>query len=112
MANDIRPALIEVEVVYALPHVQTLVRVFVEPGATVRNALISSGLAKRFPEIDAALANNGSVGIFGKTVAPDQTLNAQDRVEIYRSLTVDPKEARRRRARLRATKQKSGIQAT
>ena len=107
MADEIRPALIEVEVVYALPHEQTLVRVAIAPGASVGEAIESSGLAARYPEINERIAIRGSVGIFGKAVALEHVLSALDQVEIYRPLTVDPKEARRRRVRLRATKQKS-----
>jgi len=39
------------------------------------------------------------VGIFGKVVEEDAPLTDGDRVEIYRPLAADPKEARRRRAR-------------
>jgi hypothetical protein len=39
------------------------------------------------------------VGIFGRLVALEHALATGDRVEIYRPLTADPKEARRRRAR-------------
>ena len=38
------------------------------------------------------------MGIFGKRVALDHPLAPGDRVEIYRPLAMDPKEARRRRA--------------
>ena len=98
---------IEVEVVYALPHEQVLVRVSLAPGANVDAAIRLSGLTVRYPEINERLAVAGNVGIFGKAVTLDYLLRALDRVEIYRALTVDPKEARRRRVRLRAVKQKS-----
>jgi putative ubiquitin-RnfH superfamily antitoxin RatB of RatAB toxin-antitoxin module len=39
------------------------------------------------------------VGIWGKRVSPDTTVRAGDRVELYRPLEVDPREARRQRAR-------------
>ena len=38
------------------------------------------------------------VGVFGRAVRPDTALNDGDRLEIYRGLTFDPKESRRRRA--------------
>jgi len=55
-------------------------------GATVRDALAASGLEAH------------ACGIFGKRVALDRKLAEGDRVEIYRPLALDPKEARRRRA--------------
>ena len=79
----------EVEVVCALPRREQSVRVSVPQGATVRDALEKSGLLP--------LAR-GKVGIFGRVVRPDTPLAAGDRIEIYRPLAADPKEARRRRA--------------
>jgi putative ubiquitin-RnfH superfamily antitoxin RatB of RatAB toxin-antitoxin module len=40
----------------------------------------------------------GSVGIWGRIVGGDAVVAAGDRVEVYRPLPVDAKEARRRRA--------------
>ena len=87
---------IEVEVVYARPAAQTLLTVRLGAGATVLQAIRASGVLDECPEID--LARMG-VGVFGKIVALDARLRAGDRVEIYRPLTVDPKEARRRRGK-------------
>ena len=39
-----------------------------------------------------------AIGIFGRKAPPEQVLREGDRVEIYRPLIADPKEARRRRA--------------
>jgi len=50
------------------------------------------------------------LGIFGKTVKPEQTLRAGDRVEIYRPLIADPKEARRERAKQGKTEQRKAGQ--
>jgi len=63
-------------------------------GATVAKALEQSGLQKLFPELDWRLAG---VGIWGRKATMDQVLRANDRVEIYRPLRVDPKVARRER---------------
>jgi uncharacterized protein len=82
-------AALRVEVVYALPQREASVRVSVQPGATVRDVLEKSGLLP--------LAR-GKVGIFGRAVAPDTRVADGDRVEIYRPLADDPKEARRKRA--------------
>ncbi len=86
---------IAVEVVYALPAEQVLVRLQLAPGATVAQALQQSGLLQRYPQ--ASL----KAGVFGKRAALDARLNDGDRVEIYRALTVDPKDARRRRVKIK-----------
>jgi uncharacterized protein len=87
-----------VEVVYPTPAEQDVIEVQLAEGATVRDAVIASGLLTRFPEINLATA---AVGIFGEHATLDDPLEQDDRVEIYRSLQADPKEARRRRARLK-----------
>lgn len=92
---------IAVEVVYALPAEQHVIGLQLPAGATVAQAIRQSGLLERYPDISLATVRTG---LFGKIVTPDTVLRAGDRVEIYRPLTVDPKEARRRRARLRAAK--------
>jgi uncharacterized protein len=86
---------IRIEVVYALPDGEDAVSVQVAPGASLADAIAASGMLERHPEID--LARN-KIGVFGKVVKPDAVVAAGDRVEIYRSLAMDPKEARRRRA--------------
>ena len=80
---------IHVEVVHALPERAESMRVRVKEGATVRDVLERSGLLP--------LAR-GKIGIFGKLVRADARVSDGDRVEIYRPLAADPKEARRRRA--------------
>lgn len=80
----------EVEVVYALPGSQQLVKVHLKPGATVWDAVIASGFTTQPQQ---------KFGIFGKAVPPDTRVAQGDRVEIYRPLLIDPKEARRNRAR-------------
>jgi len=86
---------VRVEVVYALPDEQPLIELDLAPGATVTDAVRASGLAERFPEIDP---ERGRFGIFSRRCDPGRVLREGDRVEIYRPLQVDPKEARRRRA--------------
>lgn len=90
-------AVIEVEVVYAAVDRQVLLSVTVPAGATVRAALLASGVGREFPELDLAEC---PVGIFGKVVADADTRQVQagDRIEIYRPLLADPKEVRRLRA--------------
>lgn len=86
--------LIEVEVVYALPQEQVVVRLELEEGATVEAAICASGLLARYREIDLATQK---VGIFGRVVGLEEVLRGRDRVEIYRPLIADPKEARKKR---------------
>jgi len=71
-------------------------RLWVPIGTTLRDVLLSCDLVRRHGEIDIATAR---VGIWGRFRALDELLRDQDRVEIYRPLRVDPKEARRLRYR-------------
>lgn len=83
--------------VYAASDRQALRPFKVDEGTSVRAALIVSGIAEEFPELDLSTC---PVGIFGKVVAdPDQqVVQPADRLEIYRPLLADPKEIRRLRA--------------
>ncbi|HMW18588.1 MAG TPA: RnfH family protein [Accumulibacter sp.] len=87
--------LLDIEVVYALPDKQALVRLKLPTGTTVRQAIEASGLLPKHPEID--LAKN-KTGIFAKLAKLDAALRDHDRVEIYRPLIADPKEVRKQRA--------------
>lgn len=87
--------LIPVEVAYATPAEQVIIALAVPPDTTVLQALEQSGITARFPEIDLAKAK---LGVFGKLARQDAVLNPGDRVEIYRPLIADPKEARKKRA--------------
>ncbi len=86
---------IHVQVAYALPDRQEIVTIELPEGACVQQAVESSGLLQKHPEID--LARN-KLGVFAKLVKSDQVLRDRDRVEIYRALIADPKEVRRQRA--------------
>ena len=86
---------ITVEVAYALPDVQVIIPVVVDTTTTIRDAIIRSGVAERFPEIDI---DNAKVGIFGKLSKLDTVVRARDRIEVYRPLIADPKEVRKQRA--------------
>jgi putative ubiquitin-RnfH superfamily antitoxin RatB of RatAB toxin-antitoxin module len=85
----------KVEVAYARPDVQVVLAVEVPDGATAEQAVRASGILARFAEIDLA-AN--PVGIFSQPCALGRALRPGDRVEIYRPLQADPKQARRGRA--------------
>jgi uncharacterized protein len=86
-------ASLRVEVVYALARETDAVTVRLPSGATAADALRASGLLDKHQGIAQA-----KIGIYGKIVAADTRLADGDRVEIYRPLRLDPKEARRRRA--------------
>jgi uncharacterized protein len=86
---------IAVEVAYAKPEEQAVISLTAPEGTTAGQAVELSGLLQRFPEI------NGSelkIGVFGTACKSDQLVKQGDRVEIYRPLNHDPKEARRQRA--------------
>jgi putative ubiquitin-RnfH superfamily antitoxin RatB of RatAB toxin-antitoxin module len=85
-----------VEIAYALPESQVLIVIEVIPGTTAQEAIEDSGILQRFPQIDLS---SQKIGIFGKVVELNRVLKSGDRVEIYRALIAEPKDARRRRAK-------------
>ena len=86
---------IAVQVCYALPDSAFLRSLRVPAGTTIGQAVALSGLLQEIPGIDLAV---NMVGIYGKKKPLDTVLHEHDRVEVYRPLQADPKEARRRRA--------------
>ncbi len=102
--TDIEP--IPVEVAFALPDKQKIIRLLVEPGTTAYVAVCKSKMTDYFPDLDI---ENAKLGLFGQALgtkglkpAKEYVLNEGDRVEIYRPLISDPKEVRRRRAEQKA----------
>jgi putative ubiquitin-RnfH superfamily antitoxin RatB of RatAB toxin-antitoxin module len=85
-----------VEVAYATAAQQVVLSVTLPAGSTVENAIAACGVLRDFPELNA---NTLNVGIFSKPCSLQHSVQAGDRVEIYRPLHHDPKEARRQRAR-------------
>lgn len=86
---------IMIEVAYATPAQQKIISLHVLEGTQIEEAIFRSGILDVFPEID--LSQN-KVGIFSKVASLDTVLRHKDRIEIYRPLIADPKEARRKRA--------------
>lgn len=88
---------ITVEVAYALPDEQKIIRLAVPAGTTVLEAAHLSRIAEYFPGLDIDASD---LGIFGKTVPKpaERELAEGERVEVYRPLIADPKEIRKRRA--------------
>ena len=86
---------INIEVVYALPDAQILLKKSVPAGTTVAGAIQACGVLDKHPEIDL---DRNKLGIFGKLTKADAVVRDKDRIEIYRPLIADPKEVRRKRA--------------
>ncbi len=87
---------ISVELIYIKPGSQNRLTLKLPQGSNISQAINRSGLLRHFPEIDLSI---NKVGIFSKIQPVDTLLNEGDRIEIYRPLVADPKEARRRRAK-------------
>ena len=68
-----------------------------DDGATVQDALCRSGVLQRH-ELELSTVD---VGLWFKACTLEQVLRESDQIQIYRPLTVDPKEARRQRYRKR-----------
>ncbi len=86
---------ISVELAYALPDVQALLKIDIQTGSTVQQAIEQSGILRQFPQIDIT---QDKVGIFSKVCKLDRVLSQGDRIEIYRPLLIDPKQRRREKA--------------
>jgi putative ubiquitin-RnfH superfamily antitoxin RatB of RatAB toxin-antitoxin module len=86
---------LHIELVYALPHEQTLLKFEVPVGTTIAQGVKLSGILNKHSEIDPV---KSKFGIFGKLSKADTVLREMDRIEIYRPLIADPKEVRRKRA--------------
>ena len=87
---------IAVEVAYALPATQRIVKLDVPPGTTALEAVTLSKLDEVFDEL--VVGPDLKIGVWGKAITADRVLAAGERVEIYRPLLVDPKEVRKARA--------------
>ena len=93
---------LRIEVAYARPDLQKIVELEVDEGTTVFDAASRSGLEQFFPEIDYDAID---MGIFGKAVKKprEEQLRDGDRIELYRPLIIDPKQARLNRAKKKAS---------
>ncbi|AFJ44042.1 RnfH family protein [Francisella orientalis] len=86
----------KVEVIYALPSEQKSFYIESDDCMTVRQVIIQSKILDAYSELDSL--ENLKIGIYGQIVDLDHVLEDRDRVEIYRNLTIDPKQARMLRA--------------
>jgi putative ubiquitin-RnfH superfamily antitoxin RatB of RatAB toxin-antitoxin module len=93
---------IKVEVAYATPEKQKIISLSLPQGSTAYAAVCESGIVDEFPAINP---DRDPMGIFskplngkGQPLPKDYVLQEGDRVEIYRPLQIDPKQARLQRA--------------
>lgn len=93
--NESSNDMMSIELAYALPDVQALLKIDVQEGSTVQQAIEQSGILRQFPQIDIT---QDKVGIFSKVCKLDRVLSQGDRIEIYRPLLTDPKQRRREKA--------------
>lgn len=85
--------LLRIEVLWGpAPHDTRRVALMLPAGSTAGQALVASGLLGEFPALGQA-----PMGVWGRACTAETVLRDLDRVELYRGLTVDPKEARRLR---------------
>lgn len=98
---DPAPERVSVEVAYCpAPHQLDLTPLQLPQGANVLDAVQASGVLLRHGLVVEGL----SVGLWGRACSLDLRLRERDRVEIYRPLQVDPKEARRQRYKGKAAR--------
>jgi putative ubiquitin-RnfH superfamily antitoxin RatB of RatAB toxin-antitoxin module len=96
--------MIQVIVAYATPKSQVEIPLEVEENCSVVLAIKRSGILQQWPEITFP---DISVGLHSRRVPLDAALEDGDRIEIYRSLQIDPKQARLLRAeRAKARREK------
>ena len=90
--------MIQVAVAYARPARQEIVPVNVPDGTTALEAAQLSGISDIFPEIDPDTID---MGVFGKVIKDPAAheLREGDRVELYRPLKINQKQARLNRAK-------------
>jgi putative ubiquitin-RnfH superfamily antitoxin RatB of RatAB toxin-antitoxin module len=87
--------MVDVEIAYATPEKQTLISISVSENCTVSEAILQSKILLEYPKLKLELLN---VGIFSTPCTLEKVVEDGDRIEIYRPLQVDPKDARRQRA--------------
>lgn len=85
------------------PGVAVEVEVWVRPGADLGEAVRLSGLVERFAGCGL---ERQETGVWGRPCPADTPLLPGDRVELYRPLAMDPKEARRLRASRRPKRER------
>ncbi len=86
--------MLNVEIIYIAENGDLFQRhLQVQANSGVANAVNTSGLYEQYPE-----CLRMQHGIFGKSVANEAVVKDGDRIEVYRSLRIDPMKKRRLRA--------------
>jgi hypothetical protein len=96
--NRSAEATVRATVVYCAPDRQWIIGVEVPAGSSLRDAVVASGLPACVPQLDPAALD---LGVFNRPRHPDEPVREGDRIEVYRPLAIDPKQARRIRAEIR-----------
>jgi hypothetical protein len=96
--NAAEPARLRVSVVYLRPDLTFRRTLLLQAPATVGEAIGASDVLRQAPELAGAEL---AVGVFGQRRTLVDALHDGDRVELYRPLTIDPKQARRVRVAVR-----------
>lgn len=88
------------EVAFATPTRQVIVTLLSSETLSAREAVWQAGLESRFEEYSAEFFRSAPLGCFGERLRDPEhyTPRAGDRIEVYRGLEIDPKQARRERA--------------
>jgi len=98
--------MIRVSVAVAFPEFQEVIELELADGSTVADAIAASRADPRFASLEMGAMK---AGIWSREAGIETVLREGDRVELYRALKADPKDARRRRARLKpSTRSRSG----
>lgn len=85
---------IQVTIAYVDHQHQLLIPVKVPKNTTIKEAIECSGICQQGATIDL---DHLAVGIFGRLKTLENIVQHDDRIELYRPLVFDPKDARRRR---------------
>lgn len=95
MVNNMQKIAIEVAYV-SVAQKSYLLKLHVRSGCTVLQAIEQSGILQFCPEINLT---QQKVGVFSQSRELNDVVHADDRIEIYRPLLIDPKDARRAKAK-------------
>jgi uncharacterized protein len=87
--------MLHIEIVYALPEWQVVIPLVIPAGTTIATAIARSDLRQQCPGINLTQLKTG---IYGRLRPLDYVLSDGDRIELYRPLLIDPKQARVLRA--------------
>ena len=99
------PSSLRVTVVYLRPDLTFERALRLTAPASVGDAIEASGIRAEIAELRSARLE---LGVFSCLCAPTELLHDGDRIEVYRPLTLEPKQARRLRAAVRRKRKAAG----